>query len=647
MRNARHQFILLGLVCQSLAWEGYALLFLYVAAWWAVLRFQVDFSRWTRRIDGLALFAGCVFGVAAGSMPQQTPHFFLGHGLAFLQLVRLPRALGERERTQSVLIGFLHLGVACTVVLDYRFLLVLVAALLLIPRMLAESEQDRFPVNASAPGRFRPSLAGMAVLVVVMVVLFLLFPRGLIGTPIQLRRGGADGTLANAVMDPSQGGFLQSSSVLLQIEGTNVHYLRALALPVFDGRTWKPEERPVMVRRFPTNFQPPEELLPRRVRVKDSRVIDRLLPIDGHVLHLRGKFFRDAFLDLDGTVQTVSMWNTGNNFYEYWTRLEPIQEHLPYQLRRRYTQVEAPSARLRSWLDQQVAGAQEPIDKAHRLEAHLRDTFQYQLGAPELKRVNALEEFLLEERRGHCERFASALALLLRMEGIPSRVLVGYVPGRPNEFTGWRNVRYRDAHAWTEAWFEGIGWVEFDATPRGSMELPDSFFADLLHAIDVIWYLNIVNYDVPTQRELLTRTGAVIGGAVDWLQASLPWLGAVVAGMGGIVWVLWRRPFRRVRWGFGRGRREEYARHFYGEALRALSRQGHCKRPEATPHEFLGQLTGAGHPASAELELLTEAFCRSRYGGVALSGGELRMLEDAARRLKTRTRRGADTVLAQ
>ena len=112
MKSAGQKFILLGLICQSLAWEGYAMFFLYVAAWWAVQRFKPDFSRFTTRIDGLSLFIGCVFGVAAGMMPQQTPHFFLGHGLAFLQLVRLSRMLSAKERTQSMLIGFLHLRAA-------------------------------------------------------------------------------------------------------------------------------------------------------------------------------------------------------------------------------------------------------------------------------------------------------------------------------------------------------------------------------------------------------------------------------------------------------------------------------------------------------------------------------------------------------
>lgn len=638
MNSPRKQFILLGLVCQALAWEGYSILAFYGLAWWVVLNWKPDFGRMTPRFEGIVLILGCAFGVVIGSLPQQTPHFFLGHGLAFLQLVRLPRVLKERERTQTVLIAFLHLGVACTVVLDYRFLLLLMAALVLIPRMLMELEHEGFSsANTGSPPKRRLSYGAYALLLLTMVGLFVSFPRGLIGTPLQLRRGGAEGSLADAMMDPSQGGFMQSSSVLLQIEGTNVNYLRTLALPFFDGKTWRSEERPVMVRRFFPNFSPPDPLLRRRVRVKDSRIIDRMLPADGRVAHVKGKFFRDAYLNLDGTVQTVSMWNTGNNLYEYWTRVEPFPERLPARLRQRLIESPAPSLRLRAWLDAGLSGLTAPLDRARHLEEYLRNNFEYKIGAPELDRVNTLDDFMFNQKQGHCERFASALALLLRMEGIPSRVMVGYVPGRPNNITGWRNVRFRDAHAWTEAWFEDIGWVQFDATPRGTMELPDSYLADMLYAIDVIWYLNIVNYDVPTQREFFAQVGARIGSALAAVRDNVAGIGAAVASLLALGWLWMNRS--RLRWsGLSRGQKkrpEAVAGYFYGEMLRTLSKQGIHREPTQTPREFLVRLEQDRYPGLAEARAVTDFFCRHRYGGGPVSDEEERDLGEVVGRMKS------------
>jgi transglutaminase-like putative cysteine protease len=637
MSSPRKQFILLGLVCQALAWEGYAVLFLYLAAWWILVRLPEDRLRLSARTEGLMLFLGCAFGVAVGLLPQQTPHFFLGHGLAFLQLARLPRAVNAQERRQSVLVAFLHLGVACTVVLDYRFLPLLVGALLLIPRVLAELEAAGFSDRPASLVRWRPSFGLYAGLFVGMVLAFLVFPRGLIGTPIQLRRGGAEGTLADAMLDPRLGGLQQSANVLLQIEGADVGYLRALALPDFLDGAWRADERPVMTWRFYPNRQPPEDTLPRRVRVKDARFLDKVLPTDGRVAYVRGKFFRDAHLNLHSTVQTLSMWNTGNNLYEYWTHAEIVPQRPPGGLRRRYLDAPPLSPRVRAWLDEQLAGVTAPLEQARRLEAHLRDTFTYTLGAPELARVNALEEFLLEEKQGHCERFASALALLLRAQGVPSRVVVGYVPGQPNRITGWRNVRFRDAHAWTEAWFEDVGWVELDATPRGSMDLPDSYIADLLHAVDVLWYLNIVNYDAPTQSELFSTTGQWLSAQGARLRANATWLLALAVTAALLWWLRanrWRFP-SRPRGSGGLNDAQIVAGHFYGEFLRTLAKQGFRRHPARTPEEFLGELAGAKHPALAEAEALTRFFCAHRYGGRPVDGAEQRTMEDALRRLRT------------
>lgn len=649
MNSARKQFVLLGLIAQGLAWEGYAFVIVYALAWFVLTRLPAGTVRLPRQAEGLLLLAGCGAGYLAGLLPQQSPHFFLGHGLAFLQLARLTRALTGRERAQSVMVAFLHLGVACTTVLDYRFLVLLLGALLLIPRVLTEEEAETFAHGPSAAARWRPSFAGYSVLVTVMVVLFIAFPRGLIGTPLQLRRAGAEGTLRDALLDPALSGLQQSSRVLMQIEGENVGHLRAMALVDFDGRAWRSETRPALASRFYQNRTPPEQMLARRVRVKDARFIDRLLPADGRVAHVRGRFFREPYRNAFGTVQTVSMWNTGNNLYEYWTETGPLPaERLPpHPGDARYRNAPRPSPRLRAWLDEQLAGVTEPYAQARRLEAHLRDHFAYTLGAPELNRLNALEDFLFRQREGHCERFASALALLLRMQGIPSRVIVGYVPGKPNRVTGWRNVRFRDAHAWTEAWFDGMGWVELDATPRGTMDLPDSYLADLLNALDVIWYLNIVNYDAPTQNEVFASVGRFLSAAGAEARRFGPPL-AVLAGFAAVAVRLWRGGWR-ARWP---GRHASHlsdaqllAGHYYGELLRSLARQGFHRQPAQTPQEFLAAVSALKHPAAVEAALLTTFFCAHRYGGRTITPGEERSAAEALRRLKAakpgaRPRRG-------
>jgi transglutaminase-like putative cysteine protease len=90
---------------------------------------------------------------------------------------------------------------------------------------------------------------------------------------------------------------------------------------------------------------------------------------------------------------------------------------------------------------------------------------RYSLNAPPLPdRADAVDQFLFVDRVGFCEQIGSSLVVMLRSLGIPARLAVGFVPGERNPFTGLWEVRARDAHAWAEVWFPGVGWQAFDPT---------------------------------------------------------------------------------------------------------------------------------------------------------------------------------------
>jgi transglutaminase-like putative cysteine protease len=93
--------------------------------------------------------------------------------------------------------------------------------------------------------------------------------------------------------------------------------------------------------------------------------------------------------------------------------------------------------------------------------------FQYDLSAPAPQHGNDLTGFLLHTKRGYCEQYAAAMALMARILGIPARVAMGYTPGTQTTSGEWV-VRSRDAHAWPELYFPGTGWVRFEPTPAGA-----------------------------------------------------------------------------------------------------------------------------------------------------------------------------------
>src|SRR6202008_3744488 len=108
-----------------------------------------------------------------------------------------------------------------------------------------------------------------------------------------------------------------------------------------------------------------------------------------------------------------------------------------------------------------------------------------------------LEDFLFVQRRGHCEYFATALAILLRTQGIPTRVVNGFFGGEWNEFGGYYAVRQGDAHAWVEGYFPEAGWVMFDPTPTAPLSRGGifGFFDRLYDAARIRWFTYVIDYD--------------------------------------------------------------------------------------------------------------------------------------------------------
>ncbi|SEQ61323.1 transglutaminase family protein [Microlunatus flavus] len=110
-------------------------------------------------------------------------------------------------------------------------------------------------------------------------------------------------------------------------------------------------------------------------------------------------------------------------------------------------------------------GADTPYAKAAAIQAYLRDpdNFTYDTQQRPGNGYQALVNFLTVDRRGYCEQFASAMAMMARVNGIPARVAVGFLPG--TQTASGYDVYVRDMHAWPELYFAGYGWVRFEPTP--------------------------------------------------------------------------------------------------------------------------------------------------------------------------------------
>ncbi|MBM4343051.1 MAG: DUF3488 domain-containing protein [Deltaproteobacteria bacterium] len=256
-------------------------------------------------------------------------------------------------------------------------------------------------------------------------------------------------------------------------------------------------------------------------------------------------------------------------------RLRAAEGDAPAQLLTRYTHLPETLDPRVAQLAQKLAGrAPTWFDKAAAIEAALREGWTYSL-AGDQDAQKPLEDFLFGKKSGHCEYFASSMVLMMRTQGIPTRLVHGFSGGQFNPIGNYRMIRQADAHSWVEVFFPRIGWRTFDPTPASGQEAPPDtgLVQQLRHLADgasLLWYQWVVEYDLDRQVEMLRglgkrvgqlrspKMGSLFGGSSDQPaqaknKAPVPWwaIAALVAlaGVAGVrlAWVAWRdRPKVRV-----------------------------------------------------------------------------------------------------
>jgi len=316
---------------------------------------------------------------------------------------------------------------------------------------------------------------------------------------------------------------------------------------------------------------------------------------------------------------------------------------------------------------------QNPREAALALERYLHHEggFTYTLNPPPRRRSLAEEdpinEFVVQGRQGHCEYFASALALMLRSQGIPSRLIVGYKGGEWNSVGGYYEVRQLEAHAWVEAWiFQGdqpLGWLRLDPTPGAQVPVVTSAasWKQISNYVHYLWARYVLGMDATFQEELTQPLLALFQretweNAGHWVltavvgegwpsQEAFNWRAGVVAVGAQLLLVLLYGVMRvliiRVRaW---RRRRAPRLRNvpqidFYVRLERVLARCGLARRESQTPWEFAESaanlLAGPALTLAPILLPIVQAYYGVRFGGASLSDHERREIEEELARLE-------------
>jgi len=325
-----------------------------------------------------------------------------------------------------------------------------------------------------------------------------------------------------------------------------------------------------------------------------------------------------------------------------------LVDPLPNAARQAYLQLPRLDPRIRD-LTQSIAGSERsPVAQARTLENYLRTHYGYTLELPKVEPDDPLSFFLFHRKKGHCEYFASALAVMLRVVEIPSRVVTGFQSGIYNPISGSQLIRSSDAHSWVEAWLPDRGWITLDPTPPDPNAAGLSpwtrlgFYTD---AIDVFWQDWVLNYNLERQLQLASRVGESSRHIrLNWTDGEGFWSGRnwktprdaaerygfvlfgvlALAALGKFLgrdgWRWWSTRQRMLKVQRGEGHPSD-ATLLYQRMLKALRRRGIEKPAWLTPSEFARVLQ------EPELSLLVEDFTNAynelRFGGNPEAAGRI------------------------
>ncbi|PID39149.1 MAG: hypothetical protein CSB49_02090 [Proteobacteria bacterium] len=304
-------------------------------------------------------------------------------------------------------------------------------------------------------------------------------------------------------------------------------------------------------------------------------------------------------------------------------------------------------ARVRDLARRITAGKQTVYDKVQAVMSYLQTRHRYTLELEHRKGREPIDEFLFETRRGHCEYFASSMAILLRAVGIHTRHVNGFSGGKWNSFGNYLAVRQGDAHAWTEVWFSNLGWIAFDPTPSQGQTRDKGggvlgALRQMIDALRLRWFNHVVEYDIGKQLRLFSRIKRFVQGKPKRDSSSLLSLyrrplivGAVVLGIGGVLLLLRRRGWRLRRQAApGRRRHQRHpASKLYARALAALAKANVLRPPGMTAAELERALAARGHPCAELVRQLGSCYDACRFAEV-VDDEQLRRLETLVHQLR-------------
>ena len=531
----------------ALALRGYML---------ATRKSVVISEQWTTPLTiGYFVFYGADYLLISRSFLAATVHLVL-----FAVVVRTFSLRRDRDYTTLAILAFLMVLASAVLTVDSVFMfffavfMLMAVATFILMEMRRSGEAARFQARHSGDTQEHRHLAfslarvtpGLVLMILIgAAAMFFLLPRmsaGYLG-------GYSFGTdFSTGFSDQVQlgriGQIQQSDAVVMHIQidgdrdGRHALAWRGVALANFDGKNWSnPRQQYVLYRDADGGFRIP--LLGQGVtrawtspyHLIHYRVL--MEPIGTNIFFLAPwarrieGAYRTLQIDTGGAVsdldsqRSVSMYEADSDISTPApAELRTAGNNLP-QFAPAYLQLPKLDPRIPRLAAQIVSSSSNNYDKAIAVERYLQSHYAYTLQLPRSAVADPLANFLFERKQGHCEYFASSMAVMLRTLGIPSRVVNGFRSDEFNDVTGYYVVRAKNAHSWVEAYFPGYGWVTFDPTPGGAIESPQGWGRVMLYldAAASFWREWVVSYD--TSHQYVLGQSLITGTRGFWEQGRM------------------------------------------------------------------------------------------------------------------------------
>lgn len=681
-------------------WHGHPAELSHRAATWCVIAYLAFFP-----VDALILSR---FLVGSSSNPPlfavllATVHFLL-----FVSIVRFYSAVTDRDALFLSMLSFSGILAAAVLTVDTTFLILFFAFLLFGVSAFTGMELRRGALGAvsQAPHAHTErdrklnralSLSALSVAagsIVLGSVLFFFFPRFSAG---YLGRASFNPSLMTGFTESVElgqiGEIKKNSALVMRVQtGKPIAYdrlrWRGIALTNFDGRRWSTLDRGEP-KKLQTDFEgwihavdsPAKTAAPGPGMIYtvylEPLATDAIF-VPGRVTKLRGNFtgessnsfaaVRRSYLFRDSTDTLTNPFHNYTGIrYAGFSLLPPLNiaklraapAEYSSEITSEYLQLPRKlDPRIPELAKQITKNAQTPFDKALAIESYLRNRFTYTLNLTGKLGDDPLAHFLFETRAGHCEYFASAMTIMLRTLGVPSREINGFLPGEFNELGGDYIVRASDAHSWVEVYFPGSDWQVFDPTPSAP-ESSNGFLTRLGKYIDwmeITWSEWVIGYDFGHQMALaqgLQRDSRDLSESLrtwyrrqqlrgrNWMKSWHGGLSVLIPLVLVAFLILLRYDalsamVRRLRlWWQLRSAKTaranpQLASRLYAELLRMLARRGVRREAAQTPFEFAAAVDSPNlAPAVHEF---TQLYADARFGGAPCDTTRLRQLLDQVR----------------